>query len=346
MEQYLRKLDLPSEELARIRMTTSCTDCEQIPKVADAGRVVDNYQIMHNGVRVLADGYCGPWMTAIIQLLRGHHEPQEELAFHSILPHVRPGSLILELGCYWSYYSLWYLSQVRDSRAILVEPDLHCLGIGKTNFELNQRTGEFHHAAIGRTPGTTPAFRCESDQVERPVRIMTVDEILKGQTAEILLADIQGAELDMLYGAVESIRAGNVRFLLVSTHHHCISGDPLTHQKCLDFVVAHGGTVLTEHTVSESFSGDGLIVVSFDRRDCDLPKIELSRNRATTSLFRPIEYDLAEANAEIARLRIQNDQELQRLTSSRSWRLTSPFRGLAGAVRRLRDVVRVRRQKA
>ena len=33
--------------------------------------------------------------------------------------------------------------------------------------------------------------------------------------------------------AASALADGRLRFLIVSTHHHSISGDPLTHQKCL-----------------------------------------------------------------------------------------------------------------
>ena len=54
---------------ARIAMTLRCRDCDTVPKVADAGRVVEEagagrVQIMHNGIRVIADGYGGPWTNS------------------------------------------------------------------------------------------------------------------------------------------------------------------------------------------------------------------------------------------------------------------------------------------
>ena len=45
----------------------------QTQVLSDGTRV----QIMHNGLRVLADGYCGEWMTQLIARCRGCHEPQE-----------------------------------------------------------------------------------------------------------------------------------------------------------------------------------------------------------------------------------------------------------------------------
>src|SRR3954469_16892907 len=67
---------------ARIEMAASCRDADPIPKVRGAGRVVSlpdgrQVQVMHNGVRVVVDGYYGAWMTRLIERCSGHHEPQE-----------------------------------------------------------------------------------------------------------------------------------------------------------------------------------------------------------------------------------------------------------------------------
>jgi hypothetical protein len=49
---------------ARIEMAVSCRDADPIPKVKGAGRIISlpdgrRVQIMHNGVRVVVDGYYG-----------------------------------------------------------------------------------------------------------------------------------------------------------------------------------------------------------------------------------------------------------------------------------------------
>jgi hypothetical protein len=111
------------DDAFRIHMTASCRDCDGIPKVADAGKVIADHgemvQIMHNGVKVVAGGYYGDWMTAIIRELRGHHEPQEELAFDALLRFVPDDGTMLELGGHWSYYSLWFLAKKPKGAATL-----------------------------------------------------------------------------------------------------------------------------------------------------------------------------------------------------------------------------------
>jgi FkbM family methyltransferase len=296
--------DIPSYPGAdsRIRMTISCDDCRHIPKVPLAGQTREEngtrVQIMHNGIRVVEGGYHGGWMAEIIRRLKGHHEPQEEFAFSEILRHARPGGTMIELGAFWAYYSLWFAQAVPGSRCVLVEPDPNNLAIGKTNFSLNGVSGEFQQASVGRISTPPRPFPCESDGQYRPLPELCVDDLIRDHRlprVELLLADIQGAELRMLEGAAESVRRGLIRFVFVSTHHHCISGDPLTHQKCLQLVRDLGGHVLVEHSVAESFSGDGLLVASFDPADRSLPPIAVSRNRTSCSLFPEVEYDLAAA---------------------------------------------------
>jgi FkbM family methyltransferase len=296
----------------RTEMTVSCRDSDSIPKVPGAGSIFDGpggvlCQRMHNGLRVLAEAYQGKWMSEVIRRLRGHHEPQEEALFNAVLPLIESSGsqpVMIELGSFWGYYSLWFKSVCVGGRNILVEPDPGNLQIGRKNFELNGFPAEFLEAAVG-VHDASAEFFCESDRTLRLVRTVSVDGLVRDlglERVHLLHADIQGAELSMLEGAAEAIDRRRLDFLFISTHHHAISGDPLTHQRCLDWLKEHGAFLVDEHSVSESFSGDGLIVAAFGRQP-QLSYKQITRNRASRSLFRETEYDLAEAWKEIERLR-------------------------------------------
>ena len=308
--EYIEGLPVSAEEKRRVTMTVNCRDVDYIPKIQNAGSVVDaagsRCQIMHNGVRVLEDCYYGRWMTELIRLLQGHHEPQEEKVFYELLRHVPPGSTMVELGSFWSYYSLWFQHAIAGARNFMVEPDPRNLVVGQQNFELNGRKGTFLNAFVGRKSSPGEPFVCESDLAVRQLPCISIDDLFHDQEiekAELLLADTQGAELAVLEGAVRSIASGRLRFVIISTHHHSISHDPIIHQRCLEFLRNHGAHILAEHSVSESYSGDGLIAASFAATDCTIPVIEISRNHAGNSLFRETEYDLAEAYEKVALLR-------------------------------------------
>jgi FkbM family methyltransferase len=295
----------------RIEMTTSCRDTDSIPKVAEAGEIFmgpDNTacQRMHNGVIVTAGGYYGEWMSEIIQKLKGHHEPQEELLFHTAAPWMAPHNgepVMIEMGAFWSYYSLWFRTLYPNARNIMVEPDPESLRTGQKNFALNGFAGEFVEAAVGMHNESSP-FLCASDGITRSVRMVSVDGLAKDLRLErihLLHADIQGAEPRLLTGILETIQEGRLDWLFLSTHHHSISGDPLTHQRCLAWLKNHGANIIEEHSVAESFSGDGLIAARFDGGPpIQFPRI--SRNLSERALFREIEYDLAEAEDQIRRL--------------------------------------------
>jgi hypothetical protein len=75
-----------------------------------------------------------------------------------------------------------------------------------------------------------------------------------------------------------------VRFVVFSTHHSSISGDDFTHEKCRKIITSAGGHIIAEHTVAESFSGDGLLVASFDARDRDFA-VSISVCEPWNSLF-------------------------------------------------------------
>lgn len=295
-------------ELARIALTTRCRDTDGLPKVDGAGAVVDGVQLMHNGVKVVKGGYYGDWMVEVIRRLRGHHEPQEEVAFHAVVERLavsgHPAPVMLELGAFWAYYSLWFRNRIPTGRCFLVEPDPAYLEVGRRNFALNGFEGTFLQAAVGAAPAAPSPFECESDGLSRPVPTEGLASLLASfrlERVDLLFADVQGAEWPLLDGAHELLADGRVRFLVVSTHHHAISGDPLTHQRCLGLLRELGAHVVTEHTVAESFSGDGLIVASFDERDRDL-HAAVSRCRVGESWFGDPLHDLEQAWRELGRL--------------------------------------------
>jgi hypothetical protein len=55
-----------------------------------------------------------------------------------------------------------------------------------------------------------------------------------------------------------------------------------------------GASIVAEHDVHESFSGDGLIVARFCKMPENWRPIELSYNRHSTSFFRSLVFDLNE----------------------------------------------------
>ena len=287
---------IPDWLSARIATTVACTDADDLPRVPGAGDVIERdgerLQVMHNGVLVTEGGYYGVLSSEIIRCLRGVHEPQEEVAFDAIMRRLATTAptdrapVMVELGSYWAYYSLWFLDSFPDGRVICLEPDPRNLEVGRHNFELNGREGTFLNAAIGDGSGATMPF--QPDDGAPPIDLPTHDlgsllRMLDEPAIDVLLADIQGGEYPLLAHSVDVLRSGKIRYLVISTHDLVITGSAMTFQQVLAFLVEAGAHIICEHSLTESVSGDGLVVASFDPRDRDL-FVEVTHGRACHSL--------------------------------------------------------------
>jgi FkbM family methyltransferase len=294
MSNFIRPVEF------RVEMTAKCQDSADLPKCENAG-AVENYgdervQIMHNGLRVICGGYHGDWMVDIISSLKGHHEPQEERLFFEVLKYLPIGGVILELGGFWSYYSLWFCKD-RGGRAIVVEPDPQNITVGKRNASLNQASIDFIPGFIGDSYNQNVMFQSETSGVIC-INQYSVESILERfnvPEVSILHCDIQGGEKYIVKELPALVKKKSIKFLFLSTHSHHITGDPLTHQRCLSALQEMGAFILAEYDVHESFSGDGLIVAYFG--EDKLPSMQglISLNRYSQSLFANPLVELAHA---------------------------------------------------
>ena len=254
-------------------------------------------QLMHNGIKVLAGGYYGGWMQDLIARCKGVHEPQEEVVFARIMQHLPHTGTMIELGGFWSYYSIWFLTSGEKRRAIVVEPDPAHIEVGRINGRLNMCEPQFVQACVGRQSAPPSLFSTErSGEVILPR--VTVPDLMASygiDYLDVLHCDAQGVEFDILESCQDLAAANRLGWAVISTHSHQISGDPLTHQRCLALLHRIGANILAEHDVHESFSGDGLIVAKFGAVPEDWQTPRLSYNRYSESLFRNPLYDLANA---------------------------------------------------
>jgi FkbM family methyltransferase len=227
---------------------------------------------MHNGLKVRLGQYHGAWMTEIIRALKGHHEPQEERIFHEVLKVLPEGALMMEAGSYWAYYSMWFQSRVKNGRAFMLEPIAFKLQTSIDNFRLNGMQGAFHNVFVGAVSAERARF-VDWDGSVLQLRCVAIDDFLDQEGVmflDILHADIQGAELEMLKGCARSLAANRIGYLFISTH-------PGMHEPCLAYLRQSGYRVVFEHSVEESCSGDGLIVARGARAP-QMPSVEVTRN--------------------------------------------------------------------
>lgn len=232
----------------RLKDVTSSPDLSRIKRVPNAGKIVGNDQIMHNGLIVgLGSFYGEEFHQKVIYYGQGVHEPQEEYIYGEVLKHIKPGSCMLELGAYWGFYSMWFQKEIANAKTILVEPDMVNLQMGRLNYLLNGFKGHFLQGFLGDKPGGL-------NLLSAPV--LTVDEIFKTEQIShlhMLHSDIQGAEYQMLLGAKNSFKNRLIDYCFISTHSNQV------HDNCLKFLKDHNYFIISEYNLTESYSADGLI---------------------------------------------------------------------------------------
>lgn len=243
----------------RVLTTICCDDCQCLPKVENAGKVIEDdqgsYQLTHNGIKLIKDCYYGSWMTTLISLLQGHHEPQEEKAFHEVLKYLPANAVMIELGSYWGFYSMWFQQQISGAKNFLIEPDPKNIEVGKKNFDLNGMYGSFTHAMVGEVSLDESEF-IDWNYVKHMVPVVSIDDFAAEHNIDfihILHSDIQGAEVDMLKGCAKLMAEKKIGYYFISTHRG-------VHELCLDILRNYNLEIIVSINRAESFSADGLIV--------------------------------------------------------------------------------------
>jgi hypothetical protein len=230
----------------RIELVRESSDNNKINYVHNAGTFnEDDNLIMHNGLLIAPLSYYNFPMLELLLLNKGVHEPQEEYVFQEVLKHIPNGAVMLELGSYWSFYSMWFNSEVEDANNFLIEPE--DINSGISNFELNKMKGDFTKAYISDSSSDTingTSTVCIDDFInEKSIKFV-----------DILHSDIQGYEFKMLMGAGKLLDSKQVGYIFISTHSNKI------HYQCMEHLKLKGYVLVCSYDMDESYSWDGLIV--------------------------------------------------------------------------------------
>jgi hypothetical protein len=235
----------PSWE-SRIQTVVSSPDNRKIARVPEAGLVKHGKQTMHNGIQIFLGSYYGPEIAQLLLRNKGVHEPQEEYVFGEVLKHIPAQGVMVEMGAFWSFYSMWFHAVVNHAKNYMIEPDPFNLEQGKRNFRLNKMKGTFLNAFIGRSNSHT--------DVVPSLSVVGIVEKYSIPFIDILHSDIQGFEYEMLQGAEPLLSANKIGYIFISTHSNEI------HSNCIKFLEGFSVDVLLSINLDESYSEDGLIV--------------------------------------------------------------------------------------
>lgn len=241
--------DLESDQLnhwnKRIESVLTSEDNERINTVKNAGKLKRGLLVMHNGLRIEPLSYYGYPILKMLLENKGIHEPQEEYVFQEILKQMPKGATMIELGAFWSFYSMWFNKEVKRANNYMIEPcDLQS---GIRNFKLNKLQGNFFKYYVA-----------DRNYIhEDGSKVISIDNfVLENNISfvDILHSDIQGYELLMLKGAKRLISKGNVGYIFISTHSEEL------HLDCTAFLEDYNYRQVCSANLQESFSWDGLIV--------------------------------------------------------------------------------------
>jgi hypothetical protein len=208
-----------------------------------AGMVEDEFVYLHNGNKVPISGIFSYYdeFSKILVINRGVHEPLEEYVFQELLKILPQDPTMLELGAYWGHYSMWLKKNHPKATVYLVEPDETNIQAGKYNFQQNKFEGKFIKAFVGKSQ-----FEVDTFMKTEPVVHL-----------DVLHADIQGYEVEMLEGCSNAIQEKIIDYIFVSTHSQEI------HHNVIDKLSLFGYRIEVSADVDyETTSFDGFVFAS------------------------------------------------------------------------------------
>jgi hypothetical protein len=212
-----------------------------IPRHPEAGNVVGECVVLHNGHRVPLSGagaYYGDFSKILIYN-RGVHEPLEEYAFLHVLAHLPPAPVMIELGAYWGHYAMWLKQARPDADVTLVEPEAENLAAGRANFARNGYNGSFVQDFVSQEAFAIDAWMEKTGH----------------EKLHVLHSDIQGYEGQMLDGAATALTSFAIDYVFVSTHSQSL------HQRiCRKLTDAGYRIEMSADFLNETTSFDGFVL--------------------------------------------------------------------------------------
>ncbi len=228
-----------------------------------AGQIEDGRQYLYDG-SVTVQPWAPPEIERLVMLTKGAPEPQETLALVESFPHMPTDPIMVELGAGWSYFSIITGSKLPEARLFLVEANPRLMEIARQNMTLNDLTTQatFIERAVADIDGLKLNFSERGygsaihDEGEYQTTSITVEQLMADYDLphiDILQMDVQHTELKTILGMQNALRAGTIRYVIISTHSGAL------HTACAQLMQAFDYVQITAHNFKD-YGGDGLLV--------------------------------------------------------------------------------------
>lgn len=159
--------------------------------------------------------------------------------FDLILDDIDDNGTMIELGSYWSFYTIWFNKVIKNAKNYCIEPEINNLNLGKENCLLNNVIADFTQGFIGKNNINISNFVIEKN----------IEKI------DILHSDIQSYELEMLEDIRDLLYQNKIKYLFISTHSNEL------HYKCIELLKNCNYRIIASSDFdTETFCCDGIIV--------------------------------------------------------------------------------------
>lgn len=250
--------------LRRIEVIKSSTDNLYLNRVHNAGTVEGSIAIAANGLKLTKSSLKSLFNLRLFRQNKGVLEPQHERAFAEVMKSQGPSPFVLDIGSRHGFYAAWGKLARPGARCVFITPERRDMAIAQKNFELNRMPLQAMRAYVGLNGGRT---------VEG-IEVLTIDEITKKLRADyvaVMVADIEGYELELLHGAKPLMVDRVLDYILLSTHSESL------HKECHKFLEELRYTFVANVAPSQAYGNDGLILARRKELRTGVDKIDISR---------------------------------------------------------------------
>jgi FkbM family methyltransferase len=158
---------------------------------------------------------------------------------------LKPGDLFVDIGANIGTYTIW--AGDLGASVIAVEPGSDAFALLAENVSLNGYSVELIQSAAAGRSGTarfTSGPDCAVNRIDPAgtveVRLVTVDDLLGGRVARGVKIDVEGFEIDVLRGCVESLAAGRIHLLQIEWNRSSETGVGTDRAPIADLLASFG----------------------------------------------------------------------------------------------------------